>query len=106
MRLLLARQPDVAIVGEAADGIEAVEMVNVHRPDLVLIDARLPRMDGFEATRIITGKHPKIKVILLTLLTDDGTRVKALEAGACHCLSKESPLNGMLAVIRAAALPH
>ena len=99
-RHLLERESDLSVVAVAGDGLAAIELVKQHQPDVVVTDVRLPRMDGLEATREIATKHPGTKVVVMTLFTDDGTRVKALEAGAHHCLAKESNFQGMLAAIR------
>jgi DNA-binding NarL/FixJ family response regulator len=99
IKLLIRKERGMSVVAEAGDGTAALEAVGLHKPDVVILDVRLPQMDGLEATRAITRTHPGTKVIVLTLFTDDGTRVKALEAGAHHCLSKDSHAQGLLAVI-------
>ena len=101
LKLMLKTEPGISVVAEAGDGLAALEAVELYKPDVVVLDIRLPQLTGAEATKAITQRHPGTKVIVLTLLTDDGTRVKALEAGAHFCLSKESHSKGLLAVIKA-----
>jgi len=80
LHALLALLPDVEWVGEAADGHEAVDLVSERRPDVVLMDARMPVMDGLEATRRIKSQSPEVKVIVLTMYGEYQT--EALAAGA------------------------
>jgi len=89
-----------AIVAEAGTGPAAIQMVDAHRPDVVLMDPLLPLLDGLEATRVITSKHPQIKVIVYSLLSTDGIRSKALEAGAWHVVSKDRYIRGLISIIR------
>jgi DNA-binding NarL/FixJ family response regulator len=67
LKALLATCPEVEVIGEAADGREAVQMAEMHQPDVILMDARMPTMDGLEATRLIKDRWPEIKVIVLTM---------------------------------------
>jgi DNA-binding NarL/FixJ family response regulator len=99
LRLVLEREPDIRVVGMAGDGLAAIEMVGELHPDVMLIDVQLPRMNGIEATRIITSKHPQTTVVAMTLFPEDGTGVAALEAGACNYWSKESHFQGLRATI-------
>ena len=69
-RFLLEQEPDFSVIAEVGDGLAAVELVEQHHPDVLLIDVRLPRLDGIKATGIITKKHPATKVICLTLFTE------------------------------------
>lgn len=100
LKVLLESQPDLSVVAVAGDGLSAIEIVQEHQPDLVLMDFRLPRRSGVEATRVIKSKFPKTKVIVLTLFSDDGHLTEALEAGAHDCLSKDGYFQGMLNAIR------
>lgn len=100
LRLILEQHPDMSVIADAGDGLAAVELVKLHTPDVLLADVILPGLDGFEVTKIVASQHPATKVVLLTLFTDDGTRVKALEAGAYHCFAKDGRVEGMFAVIR------
>ena len=80
LRALLVTQPGIEIVGEAADGQEAIQFVEQYRPDVVLIDVRMPMIDGMEATRIIKDRWPEVKVIVLTMYPSH--QAQALVAGA------------------------
>ena len=80
LKALLATQLEIAIVGEAADGQEAIELVEECRPDVVLMDVRMPGINGLEATRVIKDRWPEIKVIVLTMYQSH--QAEALAAGA------------------------
>ncbi|HEX2922986.1 MAG TPA: response regulator transcription factor [Chloroflexota bacterium] len=89
LRALLATWPDIEVVGDAADGREAVRMVEERKPTAVLMDARMPFMDGLEATRQIKRHWPQVKVVVLTMY--EGCRSGALAAGADAFLVKGCP---------------
>lgn len=80
----------VEVVGDARDGLEALEVVAATRPDVVVMDLHMPRMNGVEATRLVTAEHPGTKVLVLTMLADDESVFAALDAGAAGYLLKES----------------
>ena len=82
---------DLDVVGEAADGMAGVELAAKLVPDVVLMDVRMPIMDGIEATKIITGMLPRTRVVLLTTHDDRFLRRRAQEHGASDYLSKEGP---------------
>jgi DNA-binding NarL/FixJ family response regulator len=88
--LLLGLLPQVEVVGAAADGDEAVEKATALRPDVVLMDLRMPRCDGVEATRRLREQQPDIKVIVLTTYADDRSVIEALRAGARGYLTKDA----------------
>ncbi|GAA3375341.1 response regulator transcription factor [Streptomyces racemochromogenes] len=88
--LLLGLLPGTEVVAAAADGAEAVRLVAEHAPDVVLMDLRMPRMDGVEATRRITGAHPGTGVVVLTTYSDDASVLAALRAGARGYLTKDA----------------
>jgi DNA-binding NarL/FixJ family response regulator len=88
--LLLGLLPQVEVVGAAADGDEAVEKAAELRPDVVLMDLRMPRCDGVEATRRLREQQPDIKVIVLTTYADDRSVIEALRAGARGYLTKDA----------------
>jgi len=91
------------VVGEAADGLAAVEVVRRVRPDVVLMDIRMPGMDGLEATRLITRTAAAPKVVMLTTFDLDDYVYEALRAGASGFLLKDSPRHDLIAAVRAAA---
>jgi DNA-binding NarL/FixJ family response regulator len=97
LRAVLALRPEIEIVGEAADGREAVRLAEECRPDVVLMDARMPVMDGVEATRLIKDTWPEVKVIVLTIHTS--YRADALAAGADAFLVKGRAAQELLEAI-------
>ncbi|WP_049565418.1 response regulator transcription factor [Nonomuraea sp. SBT364] len=88
-RSLLGRSKDLTVVGEAATGDEAVRRARATEPDVVLMDIRMPGMDGIEATRRILAERPATKVVILTTFDTDEHVFAALRAGACGFLTKE-----------------
>jgi DNA-binding NarL/FixJ family response regulator len=90
LTLMLGLIDGIEPVGAAADGEEALAMVAAERPDVVLMDLRMPRLDGIEATRRLTETHPGIGVVALTTYADDETVVQALQAGARGYLTKDA----------------
>ena len=100
---MLSAEADFEIVGEAGDGEEAVAVAGRLRPDVVLMDLRMPRLDGAEATARITTADPGIKVLVLTTYDTDSDIVRAVEAGATGYLLKDTPRLELAAAIRAAA---
>jgi DNA-binding NarL/FixJ family response regulator len=101
--LLLGLLRDVELVGAAQDGEQAVALVAEHRPDVVLMDLRMPRVDGVEATRRIRARHPGVQVIVLTTYADDESVFAALRAGARGYLTKDA---GAEEIARAIARVH
>jgi len=104
-RVLVDSAPDLEVVGEAGDGAEAVELARQHRPDEVLMDIRMPRMDGLEATRRIVGDEllAGVHVLVLTTFDLDEYVYQALRAGASGFLLKDTPPLDLLAAIRVVA---
>jgi DNA-binding NarL/FixJ family response regulator len=88
--MLLGLLPDVQVVGTAADGEEALTLAGELRPDVILMDLRMPRVDGVEATRRLRASHPEIKVVVLTTYADDRSVIDALRAGALGYLTKDA----------------
>jgi DNA-binding NarL/FixJ family response regulator len=90
LAMLLELLPDVEVVGTAADGEEALALADELRPDVILMDLRMPRMDGVEATSRLRTSHPEIKVVVLTTYADDRSVIDALRAGALGYLTKDA----------------
>jgi DNA-binding NarL/FixJ family response regulator len=102
-RVILSAEPDIEVVGEAADGREAVEATARLRPDVVLMDIRMPNMDGIEATRRLTaGPHPTLVLILTTFDVDEYV-FEALRAGASGFLLKDARADDLLQAVRVVA---
>jgi DNA-binding NarL/FixJ family response regulator len=101
-RMILAAEPDIEVVGEATTGTEAVTVTHDLRPDVVLMDIRMPELDGIEATRrILAASHePKPSVVILTTFDLDEYVYDALRAGASGFLLKDVPANQLAAAIR------
>ena len=100
---LLATAPDIEVVGEAADGREAVDLALALEPDLVLMDLRMPRLDGDQATALILSARPSVRVVVLTTYESDASILTAIEAGASGYLLKAAPQEEILAGIRSVA---
>ena len=98
---VLGREPDIQVVAEAADGRTALEMVEAHAPDVILVDVRLPIMDGFETTKAIAARRPSTRVIVLSMFDDEETRAKAIAAGASGYFCKAGDMKHTLAAIKA-----
>jgi DNA-binding NarL/FixJ family response regulator len=102
-RMLLDAEDDLEVVAEAADGAEAVALAERLRPDVILMDVRMPGVDGIEATRRITSARPESKVIILTTFDLDEYAFGGLRAGASGFLLKDSKPVELMAAIRAVA---
>ena len=100
LRMLLSAVPEYEIVGEAIDGLEAVEAVNELRPDLVLTDLSMPRMSGLEAIREIKSRHPDTKILVLTVHKTDENVLAAFEAGADGYILKYATKDELLLAIK------
>ncbi|MCA9971143.1 MAG: response regulator transcription factor, partial [Anaerolineales bacterium] len=103
LRTLLSVWPDLEVVGEANNGQEALDLAPTIRPDVVLMDLRMPVLDGVAATRRLLDKMPQIKVIVLTTFDDDDHVFEGLRAGAVGYLLKDVPSEKLVEAIRAAA---
>ncbi len=99
--VLLSMEPDMEVVGQACDGIEAVAMARQLRPDIVLMDLHMPRLSGVAATREITRDLPGTQILVLTTLSDDETVFEAVRAGAHGYLLKDVSEQELLETIRA-----
>jgi DNA-binding NarL/FixJ family response regulator len=102
-RMVIDSQPDLSIVGEAVNGLEAVAVAAELSPDVVLMDVRMPELDGIEATRRIVGADDRVRIIILTTFDLDEYTYAALRAGASGFLLKDAPPDDLLAAIRAVA---
>ncbi|GGC09748.1 response regulator transcription factor [Cellulomonas carbonis] len=100
---LLAGEPDLDVVGEAADGAAALDVVARTAPDVVLMDLRMPVVDGATATERILAAHPRVRVVVLTTYETDADILRAVEAGAAGYLLKDTPRDELVEGVRAAA---
>ncbi|WP_033293372.1 response regulator [Amycolatopsis jejuensis] len=100
---LLGLLPGVEVVGAAADGVEAVDLVARHRPDVLLVDLRMPNRDGVETTKIVRAQHPGTEVVVLTTYADDDSLLAALKAGARGFLTKDADAEAIVRALRSAA---
>ncbi len=103
LRMILRAEPDVEVVAEAEDGFEAVDLVEAAKPDVVLMDIRMPRLDGLEATRRIMAHPTPPKVIVLTTFDLDEYVYQALRAGASGYLLKDAPEQQLVAAVKMAS---
>ncbi|MFD5320730.1 response regulator [Streptomyces sp. NPDC127098] len=103
LRLMLGGAPDVEVVAEAADGAEVAALVAAHRPDVVLMDIRMPGVDGLTATEALRARPEAPEVLVLTTFHTDGHVVRALRAGAAGFLLKDTPPGEIATAIRTVA---
>ena len=103
LHMLLARDPDLEVVGEAADGAEAIRLARHLRPDVVVMDLLMPVLDGFAATRTIRDELPKTEVIALTSVLENASVVEAIRAGAIGYLHKNAHMAELRTAIKSAA---
>jgi DNA-binding NarL/FixJ family response regulator len=101
--LLLGGLPGIEVVGAAADGEQAVQLVAEHKPDAILLDLHMPVLDGIGATRRLTAEHPEVAVVVLTTYADDGSVLEALHAGARSYLTKDADHADIAQALHAAA---
>ena len=101
--VLLNTQPDIEVVGQAVNGFEAVEKVDELPPDVVLMDIRMPELDGIEATARVTAAHPEVKVLVLTTFDLDEYVYEALRAGASGFLLKDASAEQLAEAVRVVA---
>ena len=102
-RMILDAHDDFEVVAEAADGREAVAAVTAHQPDVVVMDVRMPELDGIAATETITREHPDVRVLILTTFDLDEYAFAGLRAGASGFLLKNAPPDELVAAIRTVA---
>jgi DNA-binding NarL/FixJ family response regulator len=103
LQLLLGMRADVEVVAAVADGSEALPAAEQHKPDVVLMDFRLPGMDGVQATQALKKAHPEIGVVVLTASANSREIEALYEAGATSCLTKDQELETIVETIRQAA---
>ncbi|HUO30063.1 MAG TPA: response regulator transcription factor [Bryobacteraceae bacterium] len=101
LRLLLERQPNLQVVGEAADGRQAVALSESARPDVVIMDIAMPNLNGIEATRQIVNQNPHTAIAILSMHSDESYVIRALKAGARAYLLKDSAEADLLAAVHA-----
>jgi DNA-binding NarL/FixJ family response regulator len=100
LSMLLALDRDITVVAQACDGAEGVELAALHQPDLVLMDLKMPGMNGIEATRQIRSRFPAIRVLVLTTYDDDQWVIDAVRAGAAGYLLKDTTREELLKAVR------
>ena len=101
--LLLGGLPGIDVVGAAADGEQALELVAEHQPDAILLDLHMPVLDGIGATRRLVAEHPGVAIVVLTTYVDDTSVLEALRAGARSYLTKDADRTDIARALRAAA---
>jgi NarL family two-component system response regulator YdfI len=103
LRLILETEPGFELIGEASDGAEAVELASELQPDVILMDLRMPRVDGLAAITSLQAEQPHIAIVILTTFNEDELMRKGLQAGARGYLLKDTDRNTLFNTIRAAA---
>lgn len=100
VRTVLGNEHDIAVVGEAADGVEAIEMVNKTRPDVLIVDMMLPRLIGLDVIRQVKKQHPEIHIIALSMQSGEAYVLAALHAGAEAYVLKEASITDIVQAVR------
>jgi two-component system, NarL family, invasion response regulator UvrY len=103
IRRILEDQPDIEVVADAENGEKALILVKTHKPEIVLLDMKMPGIDGWEVTRRLKKSHPKVKVIAVTALSTDSTPARVLHLGARGYITKECGADEMSLAIRKVA---
>jgi two-component system response regulator NreC len=103
LRALLSRESEFEVVGEAADGYQALELVEQLKPDVVMLDVSMPRLNGIDVAQKISEKTPSTRIIIVSIHSDEGYVLRALKAGAKGYLLKASPEGDILNAVRAVA---
>lgn len=102
LNVLLRSAPDFSVIAEAADGEEALRLTEKHKPDVVIMDISMPKLDGIEATKLIKERQPEVKVIILSVHEDEEYAYQILRAGASGYLSKNSSRKEIFTAVRSA----
>lgn len=100
LKMMIETDPGIEVTGEAVNGKQAVALCETQAFDLIIMDIRMPEMDGLEATRIILSRWPKCKVLILTTFNDDGYALEALKSGACGYMLKDADTSELIRSIR------
>ncbi len=103
LRLIFETAPDIDLVGEAENGAQSLKLAANHTPDVILMDLRMPVMDGIQAIEQLHATHPQIAIVILTTFNEDELMLHGLRAGACAFLLKDTDRDTLLETIRAAA---
>ena len=103
LRALVEKQPDMSVVGEAADGRDTIRMAEEQSPDVIIMDIAMPNMNGIEATRRIVASNPQTAVLILSMHQDESYVLRSLKAGARGYLLKDSVRSDVIEAIRAVA---
>jgi DNA-binding NarL/FixJ family response regulator len=103
LELLLGMRAEIEVVAAVGDGMEVVDAVGKHRPDVVLMDYRLPGMDGVQATTAVRAAHPEVAVVCLTASANQREMEALYDAGAAACLTKDQELDEIVDALKTAA---
>ena len=103
LRMCMAGEPDFEVIGEAAEGEAAVALAGQLQPDVVVLDVHMPGLDGIEATRELTVSEPSVRVVILSLQDDTGTRREAMASGAAAFVGKQEGIARLFEAIRQVA---
>jgi DNA-binding NarL/FixJ family response regulator len=101
LRIVLEHETDLKVIGEAGDGQEAYEQVKALRPEMVLMDVEMPKLDGIEATRLLVKERPDIKILMLSAYADDERVLHGIQAGAVGYIVKDATPEEFVKIIRA-----
>jgi RNA polymerase sigma factor (sigma-70 family) len=103
LRVILETETDITVVAEAGDGRQAVELVGTHRPNVALLDIRMPNMDGLAAARLVIDQFPETRIVILTTFDADEYVYEALRVGVSGFLLKDAPADQLATAVRSAA---